>query len=178
METSSRICFLLGFICLFNSCSNEDEQQNGTPSKVNNIEAIVLNGTTVNISWDAANYKGPVNYEVIVNDFVAGRGLLTTNIELDVEQFLTQQLAFSGKNGIKEFDKSLGQNLVLGIEIRAFNSNGGFSSTVAVKTININRVPGQFTFENIYFDLDNLQVIMVIWTSASDEDGDSILYDV
>ena len=164
------------------SCGKDEEDINLPPDEVTNIQATVLSGTMVRISWNAATDKNEdeISYEVVVNEKIISKNIQETSIELDIEQFIPNRSTSSksSKNGIKSFTGKSGLDVVLGIEIKAYDQEGGFSSESVIKNLSINRAPEEFSFANIYFDIDGFNYLEVTWTPAIDKDGDKVTYSV
>lgn len=170
------------FSLILLACSKDEEDINLPPDEVTNIQAQVLSGTMVRITWNAAKDKNndQISYEVVVNEKVISKNIQDTSVELDIEQFIPNRSTSgkSAKNGTKGFTGKLGLEVVLGIEIKAYDQEGGFSSESIIKNLSINRAPEEFEFANIYFDIDNFNFLEVSWTPAIDKDGDKVTYSV
>ncbi|TKD65062.1 hypothetical protein [Flavobacterium sp. ASW18X] len=185
----TRLFITLFCLGVFFSCSKDDSEEevkevyvNVPPSRVTNIKATVVEGTLVNITWDAATDDNgdSVTYEVIVNNEILVADYLETSVEIDVQEYISNQgnKGKTFKNGVANFAGKSGVDVVLGIEIRAYDGNGSFSNESTIKTLNVNRSPNEFEFENIYFNFYSYDSIEIFWSLTDDPDGDSIVYTV
>ncbi len=167
--------FLSVLFCLILiSCSKDEQQTNLPPSKVGDIEAEVVDGTTVKLSWNSASdpEKDQVFYNVVVNRNIISTRLSQTSIEFDVASYLEA-------NKSEENISSRGIGLELVINITALDTENNISEESEVKRyIFINRKPGEFEFININFDFYNYNYVNVEWSQASDIDGDILSYNV
>jgi hypothetical protein len=183
MKTTIKYFFItLIYSSLMLSCNKDEEDVNLPPEDVTNIQATVISGTMVRISWNAAldKNKDPIKYEVVVNEKILAKNILETSLEVDIEEFIPNRSGSgkSAKNGTKDFAAKMGLEVVLGIEIKAFDGSGGFSSESVIKNLSINRAPEDFSFANIYFDVEGFNYLEVSWSPAIDKDGDKITYSV
>ncbi|WP_298314675.1 hypothetical protein [uncultured Aquimarina sp.] len=163
-------CVCLSII--ISSCGSDDDAiGNLPPMKVSNIEAEVVEGTLVKISWTEAEdvNNDELSYDVVINDRVVADKTSELSTEFDVANLLT--------NRSRDFQKGLSLELI--ISIKAYDANGGVSEESIVKrNVFVNRNPGTFEFGNINFDFSYYNWLEVSWYQATDEDGDILSYDV
>lgn len=166
----SLLCMCLSI--LITSCgSDDDATPNLPPMEVANIEAEVIEGTLVNISWTEAEdvNNDELSYDVIVN----GRVVATKTSELSIQYDVTSLL------NIRSREAQKGLNIELIIAVKAYDGNGGVSEESTVKRyVFVNRDPDAFDFANINFDFSYYNWLEISWYPALDEDGDIISYDV
>lgn len=163
------------------SCKKDEVEINVAPTSVTNINAELISDTMVRITWDPSTdeNKDPIQYELIVNTRIKAQNINATSFDLDITEFLPSQNRKSGKNGTKGFTaKDSGLELVLGIEVKAYDDQKTFSNATVIKTILVNRPPGDFDFVNIYFDTVYYNSIEISWSKAIDKDDDDVTYTV
>ncbi|MFS4492046.1 hypothetical protein [Maribacter sp. 2308TA10-17] len=159
---------VLGFLILtLLSCNNNsDEQENFSPSEPEQIIVTVLpNSATAIISWEASTDPDDqeVLYEISINDEVLQKAWKQTSLEIDLDGFNKT---------------SKGITVVLDIEIKAYDSEGAYSTGKFSKTVTVDRSPSNFDFDEIVFNADTYSSLVVSWKAASDPDGDELFYNV
>ena len=168
--------WLLLALFFFFSCKSDDGVSdfvvNTPPSQVSNIKAEVIPKTAlVQISWDAATDENgdEVRYDIIINKELAKTNLTATMSEVDITQFLSTK---------KQSRLAKGIEVTLELEIKAYDPSSSFSNTSITKTLQINRLPADFAFENIVFNTDSYNELNILWKPSSDPDGDTLMYSV
>jgi len=181
-----KIVSILGmFTCilLITSCGSDDDALgNFPPIGVSDIQANLVEGTMVRISWEPSVdvNNDVISYDLVVNNVVLVSKTTETFLEFDASQFLTVSNSVGEQNTVLEKDAvAKGLNLELEIQITAFDPNGGVSEEVMeVRSVFVNREPGEFAFNYINFDFFQYDWIDIAWSLASDEDGDILSYDL
>ncbi|WP_405208826.1 hypothetical protein [Aquimarina sp. LLG6339-5] len=165
----------LFYVCLLiiiSSCGSDDDAiGNLPPMEVSNIEAEVIEGTLVRISWTEAEdaNNDELSYDVVINDRVVADKTSELSTEFNVASLLVNRSSNLQK----------GLSLELTISIKAYDTNGGVSEESIVKrNVFVNRDPSTFEFANINFDFSYYNWLEVSWYPAIDEDGDILSYDV
>lgn len=174
----------LFFLLFILSCASDDrsKETDSSPTEATNIKIEVTPLTsTVTITWNAATDEDndPIRYDVSINKDPVKTNLSTTSVEIDIAQFLPTTGKQAGKNGLKNFlaDKT-GLEVVLEIEIKAYDPKGNFSTNSITETVRINRSPSDFAFENIYFDTDAYNLLQISWAPSTDADNDPLFYTI
>ncbi len=179
---------LMALVLISTSCKKDDDgggvEINMPPTEVSASSVVteVLNGSTVQISWEAATDENndPIVYEVIVNDKIVANKISDTSIEFDANEFIPVNDDNEEKKiASKTNNKAKGVSVELIIKIRAYDDDSAVSKEIEVKkSIQVNRNPEIFEFMNIYFSTFNYNHIDITWTPSIDPDGDVVTYDV
>ncbi|SEK76009.1 hypothetical protein SAMN04487910_1047 [Aquimarina amphilecti] len=164
--------FYVCLIAVISSCGSDDDAiGNLPPMEVSNIEAEVIEGTLVRISWTEAEdvNNDELSYDVVINDRVVADKTSELSTEFNVASLLANRSSNLQK----------GLSLELTISIKAYDTNGGVSEESVVKrNVFVNRDPNVFEFANINFDFSYYNWLEVSWYPAIDEDDDILSYDV
>ncbi len=155
------------------SCGNDDDQMpNVAPDPVTGIQTNVVDGATLEISWNAAEDANgdEVTYSVSLNNLEIASKISETSLVYDATDLVSK----------------LGQNLSKGfqagvtITIKAFDTDDMVSKDAVVsQNLLFNRAPSDFQFGDVEFinTFPNSE-LRVNWYPAFDEDRDVLSYDV